>query len=64
MTAVHRFHRETVLGCLTHDGAEFLDRGRGGFTDGAGCDIGSVVPPALAPLIASRIITSDRGYPD
>lgn len=26
-------------------------------------NIGSVVPPALAPLIASLIITSDRGYP-
>ncbi|TXS49818.1 MFS transporter [Streptomyces sp. uw30] len=26
-------------------------------------NIGSVIPPALAPLIASLIITSDRGYP-
>ncbi|WP_330323707.1 MFS transporter [Streptomyces pseudovenezuelae] len=26
-------------------------------------NIGSVLPPALAPLIASLIITSDRGYP-
>ncbi|MFJ6086807.1 MFS transporter [Streptomyces sp. NPDC092369] len=26
-------------------------------------NIGTVVPPALAPLIASFIITSDRGYP-
>jgi len=26
-------------------------------------NIGSVVPPALGPLIASLIITSDRGYP-
>ncbi|MDO0929563.1 MFS transporter [Streptomyces sp. TG1A-8] len=26
-------------------------------------NIGSVVPPTLAPLIASLIITSDRGYP-
>ena len=26
-------------------------------------NIGTVVPPALAPLIASFVITSDRGYP-
>ena len=26
-------------------------------------NIGSVVPPAIAPLIAGVVISSDRGYP-